>query len=193
MTSEKYRTYLTESIKTGAQMMYDMAEDIAGKSDFISNLTVTIKFDLEMGFIPELTIERSHLPNQEQLNRLLDIRQKAKRDAIFEKTMTANLKENEKNIERISNKMKKIVCLTLVLMIVFSFIGCSEQKSNNTETDNTDTTDRFIEVYSDFNNNIFVDTETNVLYFWHYGGYSGGLCVMVDENGKPLLWDKTNE
>lgn len=38
MTSEQYRTYLTESIKTGAQMMYDMAEDIAGKSDFISNL-----------------------------------------------------------------------------------------------------------------------------------------------------------
>ena len=96
MTSEQYRTYLTESIKTGAQMMYDMAEDIAGKSNFISNLTVTIKFDPEMGSIPELIIERSHLPNQEQLNRLLDIRQKAKRDAIFEKNMTANLKENEK-------------------------------------------------------------------------------------------------
>ena len=61
MTSEQYRTYLTESIKTGAQMMYDMAEDIAGKSDFISNLTVTIKFDPEMGSIPELTIKRSHL------------------------------------------------------------------------------------------------------------------------------------
>ena len=28
MTSEQYRTYLTESIKTGAQMMYDMAENI---------------------------------------------------------------------------------------------------------------------------------------------------------------------
>ena len=43
--------------------------------------------------------------------------------------------------------MKKIVCLTLVLMIMFSFIGCSASKSNNMETDNTDTTDRFIEVY----------------------------------------------
>ena len=48
MTSEKDRTYLTESIKTGAQMMYDMAEDMAEISDFISNLTVTIKFDPEM-------------------------------------------------------------------------------------------------------------------------------------------------
>ena len=78
MTSKQYRTYLTESIKIGARMMYDMAEDIAGKSDFISNLTVTINFDPEMGSIPELTIERSHLPNQEQLNRLLDNRKDLK-------------------------------------------------------------------------------------------------------------------
>lgn len=82
--------------------------------------------------------------------------------------------------------MKKIVCLGLVLMIIFAFIGC-------TKTDNTETSDRFIVVYSDSGDKIFVDTKTNVLYFWHYGGYSGGLSVMLDENGKPLLWDKTNE
>lgn len=84
--------------------------------------------------------------------------------------------------------MKKIVCLGLVLMIVLAFIGCSASKSNNMET-----SDRFIIVYSDFCNTIYADKETNVLYFWHFGGYSGGLSVMVDENGKPLLWDKTNE
>ena len=82
MTSEQYRTYLTEAIKIGAQMMHDMAEDIAGKSDFVSNLKVTMEFDPEMRSIPELTIERSHLPNQEQLNRLLDIRQKAKYESL---------------------------------------------------------------------------------------------------------------
>ena len=84
--------------------------------------------------------------------------------------------------------MKKIVCLGLVLMIVLAFIGCSASESNNMET-----SDRFIVVYSDFSNAIYADKETNVLYFWHFGGYSGGLSVMVDENGKPLLWDKTNE
>lgn len=78
MTSEQYRAYLTESIKIASQMMYDMAEDIAGKSDFISDLTVTIDFDPEIGSIPKLTIERSHFPNQDQVNRLLDIRQKQK-------------------------------------------------------------------------------------------------------------------
>lgn len=78
MASEQYRKYLAESIKIGAQMMHDMAEDIAGKSDRVSRLTVTIDFDPEMMSIPELTIKRSHLPTEEQLNRLLDIRQKSK-------------------------------------------------------------------------------------------------------------------
>ena len=78
MTNEQYRSYLTESIKIGAQMMHDMAEDIAGKSDFMLNLTVTIDFDPKIGSIPKLTIERSHSPNHDQVDRLLDIRQKAK-------------------------------------------------------------------------------------------------------------------
>ena len=64
MTSEQHRAYLIESIKIGAQMIHDMAEDIAGTSDIISNLTVTINFDPSMRSIPELTIERSHLPNK---------------------------------------------------------------------------------------------------------------------------------
>lgn len=76
MNNNQYKTYLIESIKIGAQMMYDMAEDIVGKSDCISNLTVTINFDPEVCSVPELTIERSHLPKQDKVNRLLDIRQK---------------------------------------------------------------------------------------------------------------------
>lgn len=78
MTGEQYRDYLTESIKIGAQMMNDMAEDIAGKSDYVSSLTVTIDFDPERRSIPELTVKRSHLPTLEQLNGLLDIWQKSK-------------------------------------------------------------------------------------------------------------------
>lgn len=78
MTNEQYLTYLTESIKIGAKMMYDMAEDIAGRTDFMTNLKVIIEFDDGTGSVPELTIERSHVPNREQLNQLFDIRQKYK-------------------------------------------------------------------------------------------------------------------
>lgn len=38
MTSEeKYRMFLVENIKVASQMLYDMADDIAGKSDHISD------------------------------------------------------------------------------------------------------------------------------------------------------------
>ena len=82
MTSEQYQTYLIESIKIGAQMMYDMAEDIAGKSDFISDLTVIIEFDPEMRSVPKLTIKRSHFPKQDQVEHLLDIWQKTKGEQL---------------------------------------------------------------------------------------------------------------
>lgn len=91
MTSEQYRDYLTESIKIGAQMMHDMAEDIAGKSDAISNLKVTINFDPEACSVPELTIERSHIPDHDQIDQLLDIWQKAKYESL-------NKEENNESI-----------------------------------------------------------------------------------------------
>lgn len=84
--------------------------------------------------------------------------------------------------------MKRFVYLLLVITILLALISCSKPEPYDTKT-----TDRFIRVYSDFNNAIYADKETNVLYFWHCGGYSGGLSVMLDENGKPLLWEKTNE
>ena len=68
---ERYRTFLVENIKVGAQMLYDMADDIAGKTDHISELSVTINFDQEMKSLPELTITRSHLPSKEQIDYLI--------------------------------------------------------------------------------------------------------------------------
>lgn len=37
---------------------------------------------------------------------------------------------------------------------------------------------------------IWVDRETGVHYLWHTAGYSGGLTVLLDEEGKPVV-DKT--
>ena len=34
---------------------------------------------------------------------------------------------------------------------------------------------------------IWVDTETGVNYLYHSGGYGGGLCVLVDRDGKPIV------
>lgn len=71
--NKNYKAGLIKSIKTTGQMIIDMAEDIAGNSDYISGLAITADFDPEMGSIPEITITRSHLPSVEKMEYLLDV------------------------------------------------------------------------------------------------------------------------
>ena len=35
---------------------------------------------------------------------------------------------------------------------------------------------------------IWVDTQTGVQYFYHAAGNSGGMTVLVDAEGKPILY-----
>ena len=74
MNSKDYRSYLVECVKTAGNMIIDMADDIVGDTDVISNLAIEVSFDQENRSIPEITITRMHLPNNETLDHLLDIR-----------------------------------------------------------------------------------------------------------------------
>jgi hypothetical protein len=52
--------------------------------------------------------------------------------------------------------------------------------------------DRFFKFYGKGVANvteIWVDRETGVNYLFHSAGYSGGLCVLVDKDGKPVVTD----
>lgn len=48
---------------------------------------------------------------------------------------------------------------------------------------------RFIKIHSESmgENQIFVDSVTGVNYFYHNSGYGGGLTVLVDKAGKPII------
>ena len=70
--TRNFKKGLIESIKVAGQMMIDMAEDIAGTSDGISNLNVSFEFSPDMRSIPELTITRSHLPNPEKIEMIMN-------------------------------------------------------------------------------------------------------------------------
>lgn len=73
-TTKNFKACLIESIKVAGQMMIDMAEDIAGCSDHISGLNVSIDFDPSMrSIIPELSITRSHLPKPDKVQHLWDV------------------------------------------------------------------------------------------------------------------------
>ena len=53
---------------------------------------------------------------------------------------------------------------------------------------------RFEKVYSQgamSTNEIWVDTQTGVQYLYHAVGNSGGLTLLVDAEGKPLLYRRT--
>ena len=58
-------------------MIIEMAEDIVGETDNISNLSIGIAFNYEYMDsipIPEITITRSHVPSTKIMNYLYDIR-----------------------------------------------------------------------------------------------------------------------
>lgn len=48
---------------------------------------------------------------------------------------------------------------------------------------------RFVKVYSQGagSTEIYVDKETGVNYLFHSSGYAGGLTVLLDEEGKPII------
>ena len=74
MNSKDYRSYLVECVKTAGNMIIDMADDIVGETDAITNLSIEVSFDRGNRCIPEITITRMHLPDNETLNHLLNIR-----------------------------------------------------------------------------------------------------------------------
>ena len=52
--------------------------------------------------------------------------------------------------------------------------------------------DRFIRSYSkgiSTVNEIWIDRETGVNYFFHMSGYAGGLTPLLDKDGKPVVTD----
>ncbi len=55
--------------------------------------------------------------------------------------------------------------------------------------------ERFEVVHSEGNlqgSKIIRDKETGVNYLFSFSGYAGGLTVLIDENGKPLITKSEN-
>lgn len=48
---------------------------------------------------------------------------------------------------------------------------------------------RFVKIYKQGMGEmeIWVDKETGVNYLYHASGYSGGLTVLLDQDGKPII------
>lgn len=90
--------------------------------------------------------------------------------------------------------MRKFLILISCLCLSLSCVACTEA-----DAETEDFSHRMKRVYVDVNGEtilqntgeekIFVDSKTGVMYLFVKNGYGGGLTVMVDENGDPLLWE----
>ena len=87
--------------------------------------------------------------------------------------------------------MKKFLAIILLIMICcFMFVGCDRK---NDVTTTTELDSRF-KIIKDTNDglgycNIIVDTETGVMYLFRGAADRGGLTVMLDADGNPLIYE----
>lgn len=80
--------------------------------------------------------------------------------------------------------MRKIVAVLLCVILVSCLSGCT---FNASSTDISGNDGRMKMIFNDGFAIIYVDTETGVQYF---SRADCGTCVMVDENGSPIIYDQ---
>ena len=78
--------------------------------------------------------------------------------------------------------MKKTMAIILCVLLVVSLTAC-DWNASSTDTSKSD--GRMKLIFKDGFAIIYVDTETGVQYF---SRSSCGTCVMVDENGNPIIY-----
>ena len=83
--------------------------------------------------------------------------------------------------------MKKIVTIILSVILVVCLSACGYNKSSS-DTNGND--GRMNVIFNDGFAMIYVDTETGVQYF---SRANCGTCVMVDENGVPVIYGKLED
>lgn len=85
--------------------------------------------------------------------------------------------------------MKRMIA---ILLMAIMLTGCAQTKVEGKSEEAT--TSRFIELEETLTWIVVADKETGVMYAVSDGGYSHGIfTLLVDENGKPLIWEGEGE
>lgn len=84
--------------------------------------------------------------------------------------------------------MKKILCLVIAIMLMLTCVGCSSTVENvgDNEKPSMFVQVEMIRCANGGANFIFYHKNTKVMY---YISYDGVATVMLDADGKPLLWE----
>ena len=89
--------------------------------------------------------------------------------------------------------MKKLLLVLIIcLTILFGCCGCS---SNNYDEQGRqmwtlDGNTTLVCVIDEYPYRILVHKETGVMYLENYATHMGGITVMLDEDGNPMIWER---
>lgn len=75
--------------------------------------------------------------------------------------------------------MKRVIAITILTLLTLALCGCG---CNETEAGNH----RLRTLDTGLMYEIYVDNLTGIQYL---RTYKGGVCVMVDAEGRPLIWE----
>lgn len=91
------------------------------------------------------------------------------------------------------NSIKKVFAIVLTCALLMSILtGCNNvSKSKDFDEDATDFT--FTRISSGSRMSIYKEDVTDVMYVTYHAGYKGGLTVMLDTDGTPLLYSEWKE
>lgn len=101
-----------------------------------------------------------------------------------------NRKERRKRMRR---DMQKILCCILIILLVLSCVACTEKTLDGKSIYKVGENISMIEVARSRDFAIYVHEQTKVMYLYETRYNRGGLTVMLDENGKPLIWNQTEK
>lgn len=88
--------------------------------------------------------------------------------------------------------MKKTLCIFVITVILVCILCACDNVTYNEDTDSDVVTvpqARFYQIRYSNKTKVIIDVETRVQYLYHDSGYDGGMTVLLDQDGKPLLYE----
>lgn len=90
--------------------------------------------------------------------------------------------------------MRTLIGIILCIGLIFCFTACSTpaNAAENTNEESAKSLPRMVKVVDMHpydNMKIYVDTETRVMYALYSNSCGATMTVMVDTEGKPLIWE----
>ena len=73
--------------------------------------------------------------------------------------------------------MKRVIAITILTLLILALSGCGKAEAGTYRLRTLETGALYT---------IYVDNLTGIQYL---RTYKGGVCVMVDAEGKPLIWE----